>query len=873
MRPLLPLLHFTRLQQATCAARALCTCCLLLSMALPALANKEEDPDYDEIPIYISVTGVGSTEVPAIIYNQYVYLSVSHVFDFLKIKNVVAANGDSVSGFFIQPKNYYVIDKLHRRLVVGDKMIRLKENDVFVASGNLYLKSTYFGIAFGLNCSFNFRSLTVLMNTQLELPVVREMRQESMRNNIRRLTGAQKVDTNITGGTPLFHAGTADWSVITTQNSQGINNTRFNVALGAIIAGGETTLGLNYDSYTGFTNKQQYYLWRLVNNDRKALRQVMLGKIAPQAVSTLYAPVVGVQLTNTPTTYRRSFGTYVLSDRTEPNWMVELYVNNVMVNYVKADAAGFFSFEVPLVYGNSSVKLRYYGPYGEERITEKNINVPFNFLPQGQFEYTATAGMVEDSVHSRYARVASNYGLGKSITVGGGAEYLSSVATGKFMPFVNASVRLASNLLLMGDYMHGVRMKQVLSYRLPSDLQFELMYSRYKKGQRAINNTFLEERRAVISYPFRGKHFAMFSRLTVYQILLPPTKTTASSRYTNVEALFSGMLLGVNTNFTTYALVTNAPNPYIYSNLSATFRLPAKILLTPQVQFEYNERKLISYKGEAGKYLSSKGFANVFYENNIKSGFRGVGVGLRYDLSFAQASVSTRRTNDVTTTVESARGSFLFNRKAGYFNANNRSSVGKGGIIVAPYLDLNANGVRDKGEHRVSGLRLQVNAGRVRYLERDTTIIITELEAYVSYTVKLSTEGFDQVSWQIKNKVLGIGANPNQLRMVEIPVVPMGEVTGTLSLQDSTGIKGQGRMILRVFNAAGKQVAQTISESDGYYSFPGLVPGTYTLRMDAEQLGKLDLLVDQLLRTFTLIPSEEGAVVDKMDFVLKRKEQ
>lgn len=275
-----------------------------------------------------------------------------------------------------------------------------------------------------------------------------------------------------------------------------------------------------------------------------------------------------------------------------------------MVNYVKADAAGFFSFEVPLVYGNSAVKLRFYGPYGEERITEQNINIPFNFLPQGQFEYTASAGMVEDSVHSRYGRASFNYGLGKRITIGGGAEYLSSVATGKYMPFVNASVRLASNLLLMGDYMYGVRMKQVLSYRLPSDLQFELMYSRYKQGQRAINNTFLEERRAVVSYPFRGKRFTMFSRLTVYQILLPGSKASPATRYTNVEALFSGMLFGVNTNFTTYAMVTNAPKPYLYSNLSSTFRLPAKILFTPQVQFEYNERKLISYKGEVGKYLS-----------------------------------------------------------------------------------------------------------------------------------------------------------------------------------------------------------------------------------------------------------------------------
>ena len=126
----------------------------------------------------------------------------------------------------------------------------------------------------------------------------------------------------------------------------------------------------------------------------------------PIQSATLYNPVIGVQLTNTPTTYRRSFGSYTLSDRTEPGWIVELYVNNVLVDYVKADASGFFTFEVPLVYGNTMVKLKFYGPWGEER-KEQNINIPFTFLPVKTLEYTASAGIVEDSVQSRFSRASA----------------------------------------------------------------------------------------------------------------------------------------------------------------------------------------------------------------------------------------------------------------------------------------------------------------------------------------------------------------------------------------------------------------------------------------------------------------------------------
>jgi len=141
----------------------------------------------------------------------------------------------------------------------------------------------------------------------------------------------------------------ADWSAYASEEINGKTDTRLNLALGAMIAGGEMTASLNYNNYDPFTEKQQYYLWRYVNNDFKPLRQVMAGKIASQAISSIYNPVLGVQLTNTPTTYRRSFGSYILSDYTEPGWIVELYVNNVLVDYIKADASGFFKFEVPLV--------------------------------------------------------------------------------------------------------------------------------------------------------------------------------------------------------------------------------------------------------------------------------------------------------------------------------------------------------------------------------------------------------------------------------------------------------------------------------------------------------------------------------------------
>ena len=831
---------------------------LMLFTALPLVGYSQNEVDYDEISVFLNVQKVGGADIPAVIRDETVYLPIVDIFSFLKIKNNPSAQLDSVSGFFINPQSTYSIDKLNNRITFQGKVYDLKSDDMVKTETNLYLRSPLFGQIFGLDCSFSFRSLSVLLNTKIELPIIREMRQEQMRSNISRLKGEVKTDTTIGRKFPAFHFGMADWSVISTQQLQGKIDTRLNLALGTVIAGGEANVLLNYSNNSPFNEKQQQYLWRFVNNERPVLRQVIAGKIYTQVTASIYDPIVGVQFTNTPTTYRRSFGSYTLSDITEPNWTVELYVNNVLVDYLKADASGFYKFEVPLVYGNSAVKLRFYGPWGEERMKEENISIPFNFLPPKELEYSVSAGIVEDSLSSRFSRATLNYGISRRLTVGGGVEYLSSVMTGNTMPFLSASLRLLSGLLLTTEYTYGVRTKGLISYRLPSNLQFELNYTKYDKGQKAIIYNYLEERKAVVSIPIKGKNFAAYSRLTLNQIVLPNLKNT------NAEMLWSGSVYGVSTNFTTYGLFTDLSKPYLYSNLSLAFRLPARITMTPQVQYEYNRNELISAKTNLEKPLFKHGFLNLSYEQNFRSNTRSIEFGFRYDISFAQTGFSIRNTNNQTTLVESARGSLLYDRKTRYLGTNNRTSVGKGAITLLPFLDVDGNRRRDQGEPKATGLQFRINGGTIVRNEKDTTIRILDLTPYMSYLLELDKNSFDNISWQMHNLAMNVMIDPNQFKTIEVPISVMGEAAGTVY----NGSRGQGRILICFYRTDSSLAARTLTESDGYYSYLGLKPGKYTVRIDPEQLKKLKMVSSPELIPISISHSFDGDIVDGLDFTL-----
>lgn len=870
--------HTTLLTRALKRLAAfICACCCW--WGAEAKGPGDDVPVLFETSVFLMVQGLGGVEIPALVNNDTAYLSITDVFEFLKIRHVMTPGRDSVTGYFVKESNPYVIDLPGARIRYKGQDFALRPYDLVRAETGVYLKLEYFGSVFGLPATFNFRNLSVAMNTTMEMPALTEMRRQLMRQNIRQLRGDLTADTVIKRSWSFFRFGMADWSVLANQRNPGGNDVWLNLRAGAQLAGGEATVSLNYNNYAEknlpyddknyykirpFDRRQQYYRWRYVDNDQPLMRQFIAGKIFTNSIASIFDPVVGVQITNSPTTYRRSFGTYTLSNVTEPGWTVELYVNNALVDYTTADANGLYSFQVPLVYGNSQIRLRFYGPWGEERLMEENVSVPFNFLPHKEFEYTASAGYVEDTLNSLFSRVQTAYGLTKFMTLGAGVEYKSTIPGANTIPFVTTSLRLAKSLLVSGEYAHGVRGKGLLTYRMPANIQLDAEYTRYKLGQRAIIYTFKEERRVTLAKPFFAKKFSMFTRLSLNQLI------SEYSRYSTTDLLLSGSIGRVGTSFSTFAVFTRDTDPFVYSTFGLSFRLPGNMLVMPQVQYAYTTSELMSARCEVGKYVFRRGYLNMAYEENLRSKIRQFQVGLRWDFSFGQLGLSVLTGNRATTTVESARGSFVHEGKTGYTAFSNRSQVGTGGLLVYAFLDLNGNSRRDAGEPRLNGLRMNVNGGRLVPRERDTAICIMEMEPYVQYFLDLGKSSFDNIAWTIRHPVIKIMAEPNQVRLVEVPVVVVGEVSGHVFLQEPDRRKGLGRIRMQIRRPDGTLVKSVVTEPDGFYNYLGLPPGDYLVEPDGDQLKKLGLSSTPAQIPIHIRATREGDVVDKVKFVLQR---
>jgi hypothetical protein len=804
---------------------------------------------YESLEVTINFEKLTQVTLPSLyIEPDQVFLPVTEFFDFLKVPNSTSADGMLVKGFFENEENKFLIDYNKKQITFKNQVVTVAPEELVMDLGLLYVRTSALDRAFGFHMKFDFRGLSIAFYSDFELPLFKLIRLEKAREKLRSL-GAEEVvyDTILPRDYHWFRTGMMDWAVSSNQSTQSEEEHRLDLGFGAEVLGGEANLQLSYSTLSGLMRNQQQYSWRWADNESKAVRQIQLGRIPGKGISSILSPVDGFLVTNAMTSLRKSLGTYRIAEYTQPDWVVELYLNNVLITYTRADASGYFTFDVPMVYGTTNVVLRYYGPEGEIQSLRKTFNMPYNMLPKGEFEYTVNGGMLLDSVGTRYpmqtdsigplfGRVSFDYGVNRWLTVGGGLEYLSSTPNHPEVPFLNFTFQPYSKLLITGEYAHNVRTKAIFNMSLPYNMILDGMFSKYVPGQEAIIYNYLQERSVALSVPYRYRLLSGSMRGTLRQNIYD------AFSYNSWEMLFMSGYKSFNLNYNHYINTSSAATSNMYGSLALSKKLRRGTNLRASGQYNYSFNSLMSLKAELERKITNAGHVSLRLEHNFQSQAFTASMTFRYELPYMTANFSGGVAHQVSGNVTSyqsaqgAAGSFAFNSGNHYIHADKRASVGRSGIAIMPFVDVNFNNVWDENEPASKGMRVRASGGQVIQRDQDSIIRIIGLEPFVDYTLTLDESGFDNVAWRISKKSIKLTTDPNQFKKIELPVYPMAEIFGQVS--DENG-KGIGRIIIRFSDAKGHLVAKVLTEADGYFTYLGFAPGDYQVSVDSLQLEVL----------------------------------
>ena len=839
-------------------------CCLALLISVlamfPAPSYCQEEGEYDEMIIALSSRIVGNAEVPAIIYNNNAYLPVASLFDFVKLNNAFSPGNDSLYGYILNEKDVFSISKLTNTIRYKGVVTALPEGSVFYKADDYYLEANYFGNIFGLSCIFNFRSLSIDFDTKLDLPFLREQRQQEMRLQLKQVKGEAKPDTVIANKFALLKPGMLDWDFGSNQ-SKGTTKYSARVGIGIGLLGGEASIYLNYSSSQSMSLKNQQYNWRYVNNNGKIIKQVNAGRVSPLGSLSLYGPLNGVQVSNASSTPKKSFGSFRVNYRTEPNWIVELYINDVMVSYTKADANGLFSFEVPMIYGACNIRYKFYGPFGEIKETTQQINIPYTFLQPGNLEYSLTAGVTGDADRNTFSRLNMNYGLAKRMTIGAAVEYNSQSGINNLMPMLTASLRVGGGMIVSAEHAPGIVSKANANYRFKNNLQVDASYIKYAEMQNVIRTSSLDEKRFSASMPLRFRKLGGFTRITFNDI------TLLKGRQSFAEWMMAASYKGVNSNIATSTSSLTAID--LQSRLTVSFMAPKRTRLSPQLTYHYQSKKINGWKIEAEKLIGKGSQLRAFYEytDYAKSGT--FALSWQHNLSSFIYGANLSGYKKALNTSQFAGGSLQW--QAGAVDISAQKNVGTGGIIIEAFLDANFNGKKDKGELLVKAPQVKIDGRNAAVKGKSMSVTLDALEPFETYTIALDSRNFENPSWKIEHKTYQLTLEPNMYRKISVPVIAAGEVAGYVYAGDSVSKTGMGKIKLHIHDVHQKLVASVYAQPDGFFSYMGLKPGRYSISADENSLQKFQKKDIKQKHVFEIKFSEDGDYVDDLEIILQAK--
>ena len=816
--------------------------------------------EIDVFNINLTIQQVGMFDFP-IAYDtksKVVYFPVVGLFELIKIKNQTSEDGKLISGFFCRESYPYVIDFQKKEIKYKQKKLSLGKTDFVYDVGIWYLSRQIIESVFGINSSFDYRNLLGSISADFEFPVVTLMKQEKNREMLSNNNETiEKFDRIYAKQFHLFRFGNFDWSASSAQagslsrsSVQWSRQNYFNLGFGSELMGGEADIWLNYDENARFDLNQQRYQWWWANDNSSIIKQVRLGRVPLNAVSTIQYPIDGITLSNAPIKSKNTLGEYLISDFTNPNWLVELYINRVLVSFVRADASGFFSFKIPITYGVTGITLRFYGPNGEERSRQKELNIPYNFLPKKTFEYKVTAGHLLDSLGSKFLNASFGYGLTRNITIAAGVEYLQTMQQNKpYIPYFSLSFVPFSKLLVLGEYDHKVRTSLQVNLRLNS-ATLDMKYIKLDKNQTAIRNRYLEDRLANLSMPIRISKVSALIRTSFHQNVFP------SSTYNDGQFMFSCSYKGFSTNVAHFITWSTYTNPSAYSNFGLSFKLKNGLDITTGNQYNFSTKKLVSFHLRMVKKVFKNGFARLNYDNYfLSANSNTISLSFNYQFNFINTSVSALVKKSFVQFTENVSGSISTGGNKGNVYFNNQGSVGICRVAIYAFLDTNNNGILDAGEPMVDKLNVKCDQGKVITGAKDSIIRIVDLSPFRKYNLHFDETKFSNPSWKIKTADIQLTTDPNQFKKILVPVSVLGEINGVLTNKKS---QGQGRMYIEIYTHKDSLVAHTLTEEDGYFSYLGLLPGKYIIKGNKTQLMLLHKDIKPV--SFVIHPSVEGEI-------------
>ncbi len=829
----------------------------------------------EEVFLTFRYRQVVNTYITALYYHNTVYLPLGDLFHTLQINHHIDINAGVASGFFLSEENRYTIDFNNGKAGLGRESFLIDTTHFVQSDYEIYILPELFEKIFDLRFTVHLGQLTLNLFTAHTVPVV-ERHQRRLQNrytqSIRALQphAPLKYDRNRS----WLNGGVLDYRLSTIQSFDGRQQYSYAFKSGIEIAGGDlqvSTFG-GYSTGTDHRNTTRYR-WRYAFDENQYLTQVSLGEVFTGGI--VRTSMHGVQVTNQPVEPRRVLATYSYFNTTEPEWEVELYINDRLFATTVADETGHYGFDIPLIYGSSRLEIKTYGPGGGYHSVRRRIDIPYTFLPPGDVHYTINAGKTFYTDHS-VVQARTSAGISKWMSISAGMEYHSDIYGDRPVGIGSVTFRPGVRYIVDLDvapslyYRSSVNIISGLRSRIGFDYtNYAGSFNRFNRSgmQHAIDarasfpftiglqELFFRYRGSYQKYEFRSNVRTGFDISTsVNRMVVSAGVHISHQSFSRTDRTQSDISAGFNYRFRGDHLLSNA-------------------IIRSRIYYNTYLNSFDNVTVAIGRSIGGGGRIEGQYTWNGRFGGHAINVRLTFDLPTFRSSTNAWQRHQRTTFSQQFNGSIAY-------DSNNRDIIflntllsGSGMSSIRFFIDEDGSGSYEEGEPVVANVPVQFRNAVRSNNNGEGIARAYRLRPYNRYSVEIKEDKIPNPLLVPAFNSFSFIADPHSFKHIDVPVQVTGEISGQVIRPTSSGHNGVNGIRLTIRNADNGQEHSIRTFSDGTYYHMGLPPGTYIVTIDSTQLTGSDLIPKPGAHVVTIEASRYGDYVEGLNFELREKSE
>ncbi len=828
--------------------------------------SNEKNENYEEIFLNLKYMGLLNEMIVAAYKNNEVFIPAVKLLSWLKINHSLKNNG-IITGIIDAEKNkQYIINFNTGKAEVNGKTYLLQKDDFIKNGEDFLIKTEVLNKLLNLNLQTDMKRLIIKIKS-LNTPLYKRLIDEKELSLYKNLRQYKTFPLLYKRKRHLLKGFIADYNF----NANFIKNQNpsysYQLGLAAEVFGGDAEIfnrQILFEDSFGFNQLDARWRYAFINN--RKISSITLGNNNTLGIQPY--DYRGIKITNEPLEERKIFGKYKIEDITKPNWTVEIYKNNRLIDITKAGANGKFIFYLPFLYGNTLIELHLLGPNGEYEVVRKMYQIPVNQVPEKNLDYSFNLGELING-RDKFFQGKISYGLTDWLTTTMASDvFINDLKNSSIYNVTTARIFNGSilNFTIAPNALASFGLNSLFTNLANININATL----YDKNEKLNPAKIKNEISASIFYPYYFKDNPLSFLIRAKKI-----SYNNSDRYdfsARSYLTLNNFMPSVELNhFEFYGNNRSMENTMLNFRLNYSFMLPLENFTGNIVDIKFGYDVIHEAWNYFNLTFSTTVLRNIrvqlSHTENFNTSFSNTQLNIIYDLPFLRSATTV--SNSFAS--QTFSGSFAYMQNLNDYDFNNRAMIGKSAAAFRFFLDDNNNNIFDKGEKKLSGMDIEINSVGDKKKKTDGTIFISQLDTYSNYQAKIIEHKNLNPNWKPVYKKFSFVTDPNNYKTIDIPFYEAAEISGSVfKIINGKKIPVIALTVI-VRNIKSKKNIKLKTLSDGSFYTYGIQPGSYKIYPDNKQLKRMGLTSEPGFINATINPINSNTKATEYNFTLVKK--